>query len=145
MIIPVAISGIAFRAGIPKAHDAREPVQAPVIGNGIATRTTRNIGPYLAKWLVWALRIDLARQSNNDVRKVGYLRSRVAPMCRHGTSNNTGMMFPKIDTGKTWYQGKSRTCIPMGIEIRSSPTGVMAAKKTCRSAMMSIESQYSES
>ena len=63
MIIPVAMSGIAFRAGIPKAHDAKEPVQAPVIGNGIATRTTRNIGPYLAKCLVWELRSNLARQS----------------------------------------------------------------------------------
>ena len=101
MIIPVAMSGIAFRAGIPKAHDAKEPVQAPVIGNGIATRITRNIGPYLAKWLVWALRSDLARQSNNFVRKVGYLRSQVAPMCRHGTSNNTGRRFPNIDIGKT--------------------------------------------
>ena len=101
MIIPVAMSGIAFRAGIPKAHDAKEPVQAPVIGNGIATRITRNIGPYLAKWLAWALRSDLARQSNNFVRKVGYLRSQVAPTFRHGTSNNTGRRLPNIDIGKT--------------------------------------------
>ena len=101
MIIPVAISGIAFRAGIPKAHDAKEPVQAPVIGNGIATRTTRNIGPYLAKWVVWVLRSDLARQSNIFVRKVGYLRSQVAPTFRHGTNNNTGRRFPNIDIGKT--------------------------------------------
>ena len=106
--IPTAISRMAFRAGIPKTHDAREPVQAPVIGNGIATRNTRKTGPYLANWLLCVCSSDAARQSSIFVRKVGYLRSQIAPICRHGTSSNTGRRLPIIDIGSTWYHGRSR-------------------------------------
>ena len=66
---PSAMSGIAFRAGIPKAQEASEPVHAPVMGSGMATSTTKNAAPYLANRLLYACSSDSVRQSNNLVRK----------------------------------------------------------------------------
>ena len=47
MTTPSPMRGIARRAGMLKTQAAREPLQAPVIGSGMATTSTRARSPYL--------------------------------------------------------------------------------------------------
>ena len=48
VIIPIIIGIIAFRGGIPNNQAAMDPVQAPVMGSGIATKRNNANVPYFS-------------------------------------------------------------------------------------------------
>lgn len=64
-IIPNKIKKLAFLIGMPKRKAAKAPVQAPVIGKGMATKTKRAISPYNSNFLECLRCVRLKSQKKN--------------------------------------------------------------------------------
>ena len=67
IIIPLTIIGKAYQNLIPKTNAAIEPVQAPVIGSGIATKNNKNNAPYFSNFSLFFRRVLLKSHSKNTL------------------------------------------------------------------------------
>lgn len=92
MQIPRMIHGTAVRKGILNRYAATDPVQAPVIGAGIATN---NIRPSVLYLFINLLRLTV--RLNNQVKKrsaIGYLRRFRSAGLSNNKMGKTGTKLP---------------------------------------------------
>ena len=93
MQIPRMIHGTAVRKGILNRYAATDPVQAPVIGAGMATN---NIKPRALYLLINLLRLVV--RLNNQVRKrsaIGYFRRFLSAGLSNNKIGKTGTKLPQ--------------------------------------------------
>lgn len=113
-----------------KRNAATEPVQAPVMGKGMATKSIRPIDLYLSTTALLLL-VRLNSQSKKILKNFILLSS-----LEKGPSNSsmgeTGIIFPTIAMGTTINQGILKKFMPAGIPPRSSNMGSIEIISTAR-------------
>jgi hypothetical protein len=122
VIIPKVIGKIAFLNGIPNNQAAMDPVQAPVIGKGIATKMNKAKGPYFLIFFIVFLLVLSKTHSRNLSVGLEYFLARVVIASRPNSKIKTGMILPMIARNKT-RKGFNPQEIAKGIEALNSVTG----------------------
>jgi hypothetical protein len=122
VIIPIIIGVIAFFGGIPNNQAAMDPVQAPVIGKGIATNRNRAKFPYFLIFFE-VFRLVLSKTQLRNLSNGGkYFFARLLIFFNPKIKKNTGIILPIIAKNKT-YIGFSPQEIARGIDALNSVIG----------------------
>ncbi len=103
-----------------------EPVQAPVMGSGIATKITSAAeSPYLAAPEVNFLRVRAKSQSKNFRHMLYRCISHRDTGSSNHRMNTTGIRLPSTAQMYACHHGILNDVMPMGIAARSSAMGIM--------------------
>lgn len=128
------MAGNATLNGIPKRYAAIDPVQAPVIGSGMATKTTKvtNI-PYFFLVSTNRFRVRAKSQVKNLLSSLEWRRKNSVIGLRKRSMTTTGMTLPIIDHIAAAKGERLHTVWATGIDARSSPIGVIATSNVASS------------
>jgi hypothetical protein len=118
---------------IPKRVLAKAPVQAPVMGRGIATKIANPNLPHLAYSPENAFSVLLNHQSKNLLKKEKLADKYFCPYFKKYIKGNIGNKLPNIDKIMVLKYPNLKTNKPKGIAPRNSKIGTMAVKRTFNS------------
>lgn len=122
VITPKIIGVIAFLKGMPNNQAAMDPVQAPVIGKGMATKMNKAREPYFSIFLR-VLRLVLSKtHSKNLSRRDEYFLARLVITSKPNNKIKTGIILPIMAKNRT-PKGFIPQEIARGIEALNSVTG----------------------
>lgn len=130
---PSATRQTALFLGTPNKKAATDPVHTPVIGRGMATKTTKASEPSLS----WCRQKRLYVLSNNQSKN--FLKNRERTLSsfdmppREYIKNAPGKTLPIQAKINAEYIGMLKTPSAIGIAPRSSETGRTAIKKVINS------------
>lgn len=105
-------------------YETKEPVYAPVPGNGMATRRINPSQPYFSTTL-FLDSIFVSNLSNHIQRKNPLLYLKGSRYGNRNTRRIAGIILPNIEIKNTLNHGKPAPT-PVGMESLNSPTGVIA-------------------
>ncbi len=129
------MGNIAFLGGIPNNQAAMDPVQAPVIGKGIATKRNRARFPYFLICFD-VLRLVLLKIQFKNLSNGGeYFSARLVILSSPKIIINTGIILPIIAKNKTYIGSKPQE-IARGIDALSSVTGKAEYKIVSNSSIL---------
>jgi len=134
MITPIPINRIALFLGISNKNEATDPVQAPVIGNGIATKIISAHAPYLRYFFSNVFMTLLNHQLNNLSKNLNFELSQSATGFKNQTIKIAGTISPKIEIPNASHGFILKNPIAKGIEPLNSVIGSMANKKVASQA-----------
>jgi len=128
IITPPETKTIALFRGIQNKNAATDPVQAPVIGNGIATKRSKAHSPYLAYFFSKFFVTCLNHQSKSFLKSLDLEANHSDKGLRNKIIKIAGIISPRIDNKKANQGAISKTPIAKGIEPRNSTIGNIANK-----------------
>jgi hypothetical protein len=122
VITPAIIGIIAFLGEMPNNQAAMDPVQAPVIGNGMATKRNKAKFPYFLIFFDVFRLVLLKTQFRNLSNGGEYFSVKLLILSNPKIRTNTGIILPIMAKNKTYIGSKPQE-IAKGIEALSSVTG----------------------
>lgn len=126
---------MAFLGGIPNNQAAMDPVQAPVIGKGMATKRNRAKFPYFLIWFDVFLLVLLKTQLRNLSNTEECFFAKLLILFKPKIKINTGIILPIIAKNKTYIGFKPQE-IARGIDARNSVTGKAEYKIISNSSIL---------
>ncbi len=126
---PAMMAGIANLSSMPKSQATRLPVQAPVPGDGMATKANKAQRPYRSIFAECLTRVCSKSRPSMRLKKAKRFINQLLIGSKSNKIGRTGAKLPSTARVKT-SQGLRPKLRPTGIPARSSPTGSAETKKT---------------
>ncbi len=127
---PIKIDQIDLLKDSPKIQAASAPVQAPVLGRGMATNIISPNTPYLFILVSVFFLVRIVNQVKKRLNNFDFLFNQAEIFGSDHKMNKGGSMLPITDTIYTCHQGSLKAASPNGIATLNSPIGVRALRKT---------------
>ena len=121
MITPERIDKKAYLNFNPSRKAAIDPVQAPVMGRGIATKSINPILSYLS--IVCPRRLVRSKTQLTTLCPIPTRLTALASDSKNNKSTGTGIKLPRMHKQKALYHGILNKFIATGRAPRSSTTG----------------------